>query len=69
MSAKSYDQKSLDLALAFLSDFPALTADQRKDYAHRMALDIQGAIEDFIFCEDIEDENSVQTSHGKGSGS
>lgn len=57
--AKTYDMKCLAIAQMFLADFPALTEAQRADYGHRMACDIQEAIEDFIAYEQIGVENDV----------
>lgn len=44
----TYDQKCHDLAIAFLSDFPALTAERRAEYADEMAKAIQQTIEEYI---------------------
>lgn len=49
MTVKTYDTKSYDLAESFLSDTPHLWT---KDRVHRLALEIQTTIEDFIADED-----------------
>jgi hypothetical protein len=45
MAVKTYDPASYDLAEHFLQDIPHLWT---KDRVHRLALDIQLAVEDFI---------------------
>lgn len=45
MTVKTYDSACADLAESFLQDVPNLWT---KDRVHRLALDIQQAVEDFI---------------------
>lgn len=45
MTVKTYDTASYDLAESFLQDVPNLWT---KDRVHRLALEIQQTIEDFI---------------------
>lgn len=45
MTVKTYDQSSADLAEHFLQDVPSLWT---KDRVHRLALEIQQTVEDFI---------------------
>jgi len=53
----SYDEKSYELAEHFLSDMKALTDEQRKKYADRLAQTIQSAVEDEL--DAISDETDV----------
>lgn len=45
---KTYDPKCYELAQAFISDLKIASADTNNDLCHRLAIEIQDAIENFL---------------------